>query len=67
MNERNIGQWSFAVALGGWILLIVFFVMRLTHHDNTLFLVIYGLICGLGVCLGALIGWKERKLKSTKK
>ena len=31
------------------------------------FLVIYGLICGLGVCLGALIGWKERKLKSTKK
>jgi len=37
MNERNIGQWSFAVALGEWILLFVFFVMRLTHHDNTLF------------------------------
>ena len=67
MNERNIGQWSFAVALGGLILIIVFIVTSLTHHDNTLFLVIYGLICGLGVCLGALIGWKERKLKSTKK
>ena len=67
MNERNTGQWSFAVTLGGLILLIVFCVMRLTHHDNALFLVVLGLLCGLDVCLGALIGWKERKLKSTKK
>jgi hypothetical protein len=61
LNERTISHWSLAVSLGGLIVIIVWIVMRLTHADNTLFLVIFGLLCGLGVCLGAFLGWKEYK------
>jgi hypothetical protein len=64
MNERNRGHWNFAVGLGGLILVVVYIVTRLINYNNAFFLVIYGLLCGSLVFLGALLGWREHKFKS---
>jgi len=67
MTAKNMGRWSFAVGISGLIWVIVYISVTLTHHDTALFLVVAGLVAGLLVCLGALIEWKERKLKGAKK
>lgn len=66
MIERNLGQWSFVLAIYGLILILLFVATRLIHYDNTLFLVVYGLLCVLGLGFGAFLGWKERTLRHTK-